>query len=161
MPGKPSRKDRRRSGPAGPTPQRRPRPAPAVRAARPAAPADDAPIEEEQEHLIQATEGDVAEVADQPAAQPLQPARRPGGGPPPRTTGTPADVDGAGSEPATRPGRTAIRPGTRRPGGTSSARALEQQREQRAQRDTFHDLQVTGIVAGITVLGLIAAVAIS
>ena len=161
MPGKPSRKDRRRSGPDRTTPQRRPRPAPAVRAARPVAPADDAPIDEAQGDLIQATAGDAAAVADQPSSQPSQPARRPGGGPSPRATGTTANVDTARREPAARPSRTAVRPGARRPGGTSSARALEQQREQSVQLDAFHDLKVTGIVAGITILGLMLAVAIS
>ncbi len=161
MPGKPSRKDRRRSGPGGTTPQRRPRPAPAVRAARPVAPEEDAPSDEEQEGLLPATEGDAASVADQPVSQAPQPAPRPRGGPSPRATGAITDADRAGREPAARAGQTATLPGARRPGGTSSARALEQQREQRVQRDTFHDLKVTGIVAGITALGLILAVVIS
>jgi hypothetical protein len=161
MPGKPSRKDRRRSGPNGTTPQRRPRPAPAVRAARPVVPADNAPINEAQGDLIQANAGEAPAVADQPGSQPSQPARRPGGGPPPRATGTTSDADTAGREPAASPSRTAVRPGARRPGGTSSARALEQQREQSVQLDTFHDLKVTGIVAGIAILGLILAVVIS
>ena len=125
MPGKPSRRDRKRRGAE---PERRPRPAPpiapgrVVRAARVGAPT--------------ATREDSSPATVQPeAAAPEQATAVTQRGPRPRATGV----------------------GALRRGATSSARAMEIQREERIRRDSVKDLRSIAVAAAITVVALVAA----
>ena len=123
MPGKPSRRDRRRRG----APAERPRPAPPVspgrivRAARPDMPVSDGTM--------------APETAD--VAAPARTAQ------PPAAAGARA-VRGRGT-------------GALRRGATTSARALEAQREERIRRDSVKDLRSIAIAAVATSAALIAA----
>lgn len=125
MPGKPSRRDRRRRGTAA---ERRPRPAPPVspgrivRAARSATPPE-APE-------------DTATTAPEP------------------TPAVPAQAPVAAQNGARVRGRGV---GALRRGATSSARALEAQREERIRRDSVRDLRSIGLAAAVTAVALVAA----
>jgi hypothetical protein len=163
MPGKPSRSDRRKIGQSENPAQRRPRPAPAVRSTRPV---PSVKADEDSPSITPGDPGTTEESAPESTA-----TRRPGGRP----------ADGAvsrGAPPSQGPGAVGTasaarlgRPGQSRPAGgqaaagrprgSNAARATELQRELRTQQDSVHDLKVTAIVAGITTLGLIGAVAIS
>ena len=136
MPSKPTRRDRRRTGPA--TPQRQPG---ALPASSPPA-ADDT-----------AADGVAAEPeASTSASSPIRISRataRPGRPPVARPGTRPATGEGGTLAPSM------IR--SRRP-GTSAARSSEVQREARVRRDAMHDLKVTGITAGVTFLALVATV---
>ena len=147
MPGKPSRKDRRRTGGGA---QSRPKPAPAVRTARPLPPTEESTPEEQLEPQAEAP------IASGPVdAAPVQ-RRQPGSRPVPV-----AERQESQRTLSERAGLPSVRPGSRRPGGTASARAVELQREQRIRRDTVHDLKVTAVVAGIAIAMLIAVAALS
>ena len=124
MPGKPSRRDRKRRGP---TTERRPRPAPPVspgrivRAASATAPP--------------AVREDTPALAQEPTAAAL-----------PQATAA-----------AQNSGRARGRGiGALRRGATSSARALEAQREERIRRDSVRDLRSIGIAAVVTAVALVA-----
>ncbi len=125
MPGKPSRKDRKRRGPAA---ERRPRPAPPVspgrivRAARAGAPP--------------AAPEDIPTTASEP------------------TQAAPQQTPAAAQTGVRARGRGV---GALRRGATSSARALEAQREERIRRDSVRDLRSIGLAAVITAAALAAA----
>ena len=135
MPGKPSRRDRRRRGSAT---ERRPRPAPPVSPGRIVRTprTGDATATRETE-----TRAD----APPTAAAPEQ---------------TPATSAQTGSRAASGQGRAQARGrgvGPLRRGATTSARALETQREERVRRDSVRDLRSIGLAAVITTIALIAA----
>ena len=129
MPGKPSRRDRRRQGGNA---EQRPRPAPAVPSRRIVrTPRSDAPG---------------AAVVEQPEAQVLPEAPAP-------TVAPPATAVGRGRGP-----RAGAANALRR-GATNSARALEIQREERVRRESLGDLRMIGVSAAITIVALgVAAV---
>ena len=123
MPGKPSRRDRRRRGAST---ERRPRPAPPVAPGRivRAARTEAFTTRPETETDV---EPDVIEET-QATAEALRPTRA-------------------------RAGAT----GTLRRGATTSARAMEAQREERIRRDSIKDLRTIAVAATVTLVGLITA----
>ena len=129
MPGKPSRRDRRRQGGNA---EHRPRPAPPVSSQR----------------IVRTPRREVTSVADveRPDAQ-VGPAAPAASIPQPATAAARED----------RPRAATANPLRR--GATTSARALEAQREERIRRESLGDLKLIAVAAAITVVALgVAAV---
>ena len=130
MPGKPSRRDRRRQGGNA---EQRPRPAPAA----------------PSRFIVRTPRSDApgAVAVEQPEPQVLPEAPTP-------TVAQPATAVGRARRP--RAGTANVL----RRGATTSARALEIQREERVRRESLGDLKMIGVAAAITlvVLGVAAVV---
>lgn len=125
MPGKPSRRDRKRRGAAA---EGRPPPAPPVSPGR----------------IVRAARAGAPPAAreDAPTMAPEPTPAAPRQAPVPAQNGARARNRGVGAL---------------RRGATSSARALEAQREERIRRDSVGDLRSIGLAAAVTAAALAAA----